>query len=110
MKRASLVPPVVDSSGTRPVASPTAATITSVKGLGAVRKASPLILHSLHLGRRSPGRPRGTRPRSSGQVAALVGRVEADVDPRLGRAGMTLVAGLPTSTVVTSRFDGWKPV
>ena len=27
----------------------------------------------------------------------------------LAEAGMTLVAGLPTSTVVTSRFDGWKP-
>ena len=45
-------------------------------------------------------------------AADVVERVLAGFDPALVTAtdAMTLVAVLPTSTVVTSRFDGWKPV
>ena len=43
MKRASEVPPLVESSGWSPVTSFTAAATRSVKGPGSVRKASPLI-------------------------------------------------------------------
>ena len=44
MKRASEVPPVVDSSGLRPATSRQASLTASTKGPGSVRKASPETL------------------------------------------------------------------
>ena len=62
---------------------------------------------------RSPSpRARGARRSRSisvDQILAALLVVEADRQPRADAlAGMTLVAGLPTVTSVTSMFDGWN--
>ena len=88
MKRASEVPPEVESSGVTPVSAATARATRSVKGPGAVRKLSPEMLEAggdadAELGRGAVG----LLLDPVGEARAGVGVVEADVDggPRLGR-------------------------
>jgi len=100
-KRASEVPPVVDSSGRRPCRASIASPIRVEKAPGAVRKASPemramtwaagawrVTISSIRVTRSAP------RCRSLKRIDS---RAEAC-------AGMTLVAGLPTVMSVASIF------
>ena len=111
MKRASEVPPVVDSSGVTPDTEATASAARAVKSPSGVRKASPLMAAV------SETRPSNPSPALAHSASSQATR-SAPLWPGLNRmfrpafavAGITLVAALPTSTVVTSRFEGWKPV
>ena len=87
-----------------------AAATISVNGPWRVRKASPLMIDRT-----------STLPLKPSPAAATVSAIQASSSAPLwaglkrmfSRAftsrGITLLAVLPTSMVVTSRFDGWKP-
>ena len=109
MKRASEVPPVVESSALRPVTAAAASETTSTKGPGSVRKASPLTaMRTWTL----PANPSPALAASASIQSLRAWPVWAGLKRMFSRAlawaGITLVAGLPTSMVVTSRFDGWN--
>ena len=109
MKRASEVPPEVESSGVVPVSAATAPTTRSVKGPGSVRKLSPEISK-----RAAMPTPKAAAARSaSSSIQSLSERpVWASLKRMLtvarASAGMTFEAGLPTSIVVIARVEGPK--
>ena len=101
--RASLVPPLVDSSGVTPVSASIASASSAEKRPGLVRKASPEIT-----GRALPpcfSAMAAIRSASPAPLCRSLNRTERRAD---AREGMTLVAGLPTVTSVTSRLLGWN--
>ena len=108
MKRASDVPPLVESAGRRPVTSSTAC--GDEIGEGAARGQEGDRVGRIEGQRRgAPRRPRrSARAISACSVSGRPEIVEADVEDEPASAGITLEAGLPTSTVMTSRFDGSK--
>src|SRR6266568_9448899 len=102
MNRASEVPPVVLSSGTRPVTAPIAALRHSLTGPGGTRNDSPLTSQaSWYL-------PPTAANFSATQVlrVSLVHRsLKRMLKVARAPPGTTLVAGLPMSIVVTWRLD-----
>ena len=109
MNRASDVPPDVDSSGIAPVTSATAAATRSVNAPRSVRNASPLICGVMVI---LPAKPTDARHTSSSNQSASCWPVWLGLKRMLNRAratpGITLVAVLGASIMVTSRFDGWN--
>ena len=107
MKRASDVPPVVESFGRRPVFFSTALATSSVKASGLVRNASALQGSKASVN----VTPHGLQPAPQLRRKRLRRPeiVEADIERALApAAGMTLNAGLPTSTETISRFEASK--
>ena len=105
MKRASEVPPVVLSSGVRPVTCLTAAATRSLNGPGGVTKASPETFT-----RRSK-RPPTPAQRSVSHVStspAVCRSLKRTLKRAWAWAGITFDVGLPTSTDVMVTVEGWK--
>src|SRR6185437_3718721 len=86
MKRASDVPPPVESDGVRPVTSRTAAATRSVNGPGLVRKATALVGSRASVAR-SPSSAAASRRNFGGERFGGPEIVETDVElePRLAR-------------------------
>ena len=109
MKRASDVPPEVESSGLRPVTSSIALTARSVNAPGFV--TNTLELEYSHTMRARMRLPQAFASRSS-TSARSVSWVWLSLKRMLNFAracpGITLLAVLPTSTEVNSRFDAWN--
>ena len=103
MKRASDVPPPVSSFGSMPVAALIALRMISIRGPGLVTNDSPLMEES-----------RSNRSAYRARVARTQAVSEAPLCPSLNRmfsaaradAGITLVALLPTSMLVTCSVEG----
>ena len=87
MKRASEVPPLVESAGRRPVTSSTAAATRSVNGPRVVRKASALLGSKVSAKRLPSAAVLTRRSISALRVSDRPGRVEADIEdePHLAR-------------------------
>ena len=111
MKRASYVPPQVDS-GRCPVSgrAPATARVNEIdeRPPARVRNTSAFdgshSIREMTAGRGSAGALLDQRL-NRGLVVAVV---EADVEARAPSPGMTFTVGLPTSTEVNSRFEGSK--
>jgi hypothetical protein len=109
MKRASEVPPVVDSFGVRPVTSVMALLIIATNGPGVVRNTSEfddsqsmcqrMLLPAAFATRRSTSSRSSARLRMS--LKRMLKRARAS-------AGIRLTVLLPTSIEVNSRLDGPK--
>src|SRR3954470_11463472 len=90
MKRASEVPPVVLSSGVRPVTAPIASVRQSLTGPGGTRKDSPLTSHvSAYLPPIGAGRHKKGFAAASPRERVFA----ADRGEPLGDPGLQLVAG-----------------
>ena len=101
---------MVDSSGGAPATSATAAEMTSVKAPGSVRKASPLMVGlTMTLPWKPSPAARASCAIQSARPWPLWFGLKRMFSRALATAGIRLVVGLPTSTVVISRFEGWKP-
>ena len=105
MKRASEVPPVVLSSGVRPVTAPIAAARQSLTGPGGTRNDSPLTSQE---SRYLPPTAASRRSTQSCRLALDHLSLKRMLNVARATPGAMLVAGLPMSIVVTCRLDGWK--
>ena len=109
-KRASDVPPLVDSSGVA------AGRLADRRGERRDQRVGPGQEPLAPVGdaeivwRAVARRNRARRGGSRGALADDQRSLKRTLNRAVASAGMTLDAGLPTSTLVTSRFDGWKSV
>ena len=108
MKRASDVPPLVESAGLRPVTSSTALATRSVKAPRLVRNATALVGSKLSATRAPPAAAATRRSISALRVCGVHRSLKRMLKTRRTSPGMTLVAGLPTSTLTTSRLEASK--
>src|SRR5205807_6049216 len=103
MKRASEVPPVVLSSGVRPVTAPIAALRHSLTGPGGTRKDSPLTSQASFT---LPPTAASFSATQDLRVSLVHRSLKRILNVARAKPGTTLVAGLPISIVVTWRLDG----
>ena len=92
-----------DESGMLPVAAATASRTAPTSSPGRVRKLSPLTATSSS--NRSACCASVARSQSD-RLAPVWRSLKRTLSTARARAGMTLLAGLPTSTLVTCRLDG----
>ena len=109
MKRASEVPPEVESSGLRPVTSSIALTARSVKAPGLVTNTLELeYSHTMRARMRLPQAFASRSSTSARSVSCVWLSLKRMLNFARACAGITLLAVLPTSTEVNSRFDAWN--
>src|SRR5690242_11083480 len=109
MKRASDVPPVVDNSGVRPVASAIAFATISVNGPGLV--TNTFAFEYCHSNLNCTAFPAALRVRSSSSAfseSCVWQSLKRILKLARASLGMRLTVLLPTSTEVNSRCEGWK--
>src|SRR5260370_42298210 len=107
MKRASEVPPLVDSAGRRPVTASTAPATRSVKGPRSVTKASALV-ESKSSERRAPPTAATLRAVSADRVLGVQRSLKRTLKTSRTWPGRTLAAGGPTSGRVDRRAGAPK--
>ena len=109
MKRASDVPPLVVSAGSRRVTAMAAPRMVSTSGPGLVRNTSPMPSKASE--KRAPTSLAAFSHCARTHASTLGARVQvvvADVEVGPRRAGMTLVAVFGTEMIVACRLEGWK--
>ena len=108
MKRASDVPPVVESSGVWPLTAVTASATRLLKSPGGVRKASPETEISMSMAFELPATSARTVSRYLDRLLPECWSLKRIFSLAVAVAGIRLVVGLPTSIVVISRLVGGK--
>src|ERR1700681_1342447 len=109
MKRASEVPPLVLSSGWRPVTSSIAATARSVNGPGFVTKTLEFDgSHTIRARMRLPAAFTRRASTSSRKLSWVWLSLKRMLNFAPAWPGITLLAVLPTSTEVNSRLEAWN--